>query len=243
MTSRGGVASVQPAERRGRFGSFPRFAGLFAKCAVWDSVTGARSCETGSVPLSLSQSGTPDALKKLKKLSVQLDTASDASEATTKKVRRARRTAANIKLAVRRQLRTMTPSAGGSARRTAPPTPARTRRPWNWGGRVGRLGPRRSPDGSGQCSPPRPLKPAGPTSKSAIRTAARARASTTLTSLGNRAEVIGADWDMPIATHTLQEEPGELESNEGRPGCKLRVCQPAAMPTSASPASPSLLRL
>ena len=65
-----------------------------------------RSCETGFVPLPLSQSGTPDALKKLKKLSVQLDTASDASEATTKKVRRARRTAENVKLAVRRQLRT-----------------------------------------------------------------------------------------------------------------------------------------
>ena len=65
-----------------------------------------RSCETGPVPSPLSQSVTPDALKRLKKLSVQLDTATDASEATTKKVRRARRTAENVKLAVRRQLRT-----------------------------------------------------------------------------------------------------------------------------------------
>jgi hypothetical protein len=41
----------------------------------------------------------------------------------------------------------------GSALRTATPTTVRARRPSNWGGRVGRLGPRHSPDGSGQRSP------------------------------------------------------------------------------------------
>jgi len=243
MTSRGGVASVQPAERPGRFGSFPRFAGLFAKCAVWDSVTGADPARLG-----LCHCLWANPVLQTRSRSWRNFPSSLTPPATLPRPQR-KKSGARVE-----QPRTsswpcvgscvlMTPSAGGSARRTAPPTPARTRRPWNWGGRVGRLGPRRSPDGSGQCSPPRPLKPAGPTSKPAIRTAARAHASTTLTSLGNRAEVIGADWDMPIATHTLQEEPGELESNEGRPGCKLRVCQPAAMPTSASPASPSLLRL
>jgi hypothetical protein len=45
----------------------------------------------------------PDALKKLEKLSVQLDTAQDASETTTKEVQQARRTAENVKRAVRLQ--------------------------------------------------------------------------------------------------------------------------------------------
>jgi hypothetical protein len=45
----------------------------------------------------------PDALEKLEKLSDQLDTATDASEATTKEVRHARRAAEKIKHDVRRQ--------------------------------------------------------------------------------------------------------------------------------------------
>jgi len=49
------------------------------------------------------QSRNPDALKKLKKLSDQLDTAKDASEATTKDVQHARRTAETVKRAVRSQ--------------------------------------------------------------------------------------------------------------------------------------------
>ena len=49
------------------------------------------------------QSMNPDALKKLEKLSDQLDTATDASEATTKEVQHARRTAEKIKHDVRLQ--------------------------------------------------------------------------------------------------------------------------------------------
>ncbi len=45
----------------------------------------------------------PNALKKLKKLSDQLDTAEDASEATTKKVQLARRTAKKVKRDLRLQ--------------------------------------------------------------------------------------------------------------------------------------------
>jgi hypothetical protein len=45
-----------------------------------------------------------DALKKVEKLSDQLDTARDASEVTTKKVRDARHTVETIKSAVRLQL-------------------------------------------------------------------------------------------------------------------------------------------
>ena len=45
----------------------------------------------------------PDALKKLEKLSDQLDTAKDASEATTKEVQHARRIAENVKRDVRLQ--------------------------------------------------------------------------------------------------------------------------------------------
>jgi len=52
--------------------------------------------------MPLSKSVNPDATKKLNKLSHQLDTAKDASEATTKKVRRARRTVENVKRALRR---------------------------------------------------------------------------------------------------------------------------------------------
>jgi len=44
-----------------------------------------------------------DALKKLEKLSDQLDTAKDASEATTKEVQHARQTAKKIKRDVRHQ--------------------------------------------------------------------------------------------------------------------------------------------
>lgn len=47
------------------------------------------------------QSTNPDALKKLEKLSDQLETATDASEATTKEVQHARRTAEKIKHDVR----------------------------------------------------------------------------------------------------------------------------------------------
>ena len=43
-----------------------------------------------------------DALKNVEKLSDQLDTAEDASEATTKEVRHARRTNENVKRALRR---------------------------------------------------------------------------------------------------------------------------------------------
>jgi seryl-tRNA synthetase len=46
-----------------------------------------------------------EALKKVEKLSDQLDTARDASEATTKEVRHARRTAENVKRAIRRRQR------------------------------------------------------------------------------------------------------------------------------------------
>jgi hypothetical protein len=56
--------------------------------------------------MPLSGSVNPDAIKKLNKLSHQLDTAKDASEATTKKVRRARRSAENVKRALRRQPQT-----------------------------------------------------------------------------------------------------------------------------------------
>jgi hypothetical protein len=44
-----------------------------------------------------------DAVKKVEKLSDQLDTARDASEATTKQVRHARRTVENVKRTMRRQ--------------------------------------------------------------------------------------------------------------------------------------------
>jgi hypothetical protein len=47
----------------------------------------------------------PDALKKLEKLSDQLDTAEDASEATTKDVQLARRTADHLKRDMRLQTR------------------------------------------------------------------------------------------------------------------------------------------
>jgi hypothetical protein len=50
------------------------------------------------------QSTNPEALKKLARLSDQLDTAADASEATTKEVQHARRTAETIKRDVRLQL-------------------------------------------------------------------------------------------------------------------------------------------
>ena len=46
-------------------------------------------------------SKNPDALKQLEQLSDQLDTAQDASEATTKDVQHARRTAETVKRAVR----------------------------------------------------------------------------------------------------------------------------------------------
>jgi hypothetical protein len=49
------------------------------------------------------QSRNSGALKKLEKLSDQLDSATDASEATTKEVQHARRTAKNVKRAVRLQ--------------------------------------------------------------------------------------------------------------------------------------------
>jgi hypothetical protein len=49
------------------------------------------------------KSMNPDALKKLEKLSDQLDTAKDASEATTKEVQQAQRTTENVKRAVRLQ--------------------------------------------------------------------------------------------------------------------------------------------
>jgi hypothetical protein len=48
-------------------------------------------------------SRNPDALKKLEQLSDQLDTARDVSEATTKEVQHARRTAEKVKRAVRLQ--------------------------------------------------------------------------------------------------------------------------------------------
>jgi hypothetical protein len=52
------------------------------------------------------QSTNSDTLKKLEKLSDELDTAKDASEATTKEVQHARRTSQNVKRDVRLQLHT-----------------------------------------------------------------------------------------------------------------------------------------
>jgi hypothetical protein len=57
--------------------------------------------ETVAVPQCRSMN--PAALKKLEKLSDQLDTAADSSEATTKEVQHARRTAENVKRDVRLQ--------------------------------------------------------------------------------------------------------------------------------------------
>jgi hypothetical protein len=68
------------------------------------------------------QSKNTNALKKLGKLSDQLDTAKDASEATTKEVRHARRTADSVKRTVRRQQH---PSAATS--RSDHPTRTRKR--------------------------------------------------------------------------------------------------------------------
>jgi hypothetical protein len=66
--------------------------------------------------MPLGQSANPDALKALKKLSSQLDTATDASEATTTKVRRARRAAETVKRAIRLQQR---PRAAEGVRKRA----------------------------------------------------------------------------------------------------------------------------
>jgi hypothetical protein len=52
------------------------------------------------VTLSQRHSPNPDALQKIEKLSDQLDAAQDASEATTKEVQHARRTAQTMKRAV-----------------------------------------------------------------------------------------------------------------------------------------------
>jgi len=57
-------------------------------------------------PVQTLQRQTNPTLKKLKKLSDELDTAERTSEATTKEVRHARRTTQSVKLDVRRQLHT-----------------------------------------------------------------------------------------------------------------------------------------
>jgi hypothetical protein len=67
-------------------------------------------CAFGDTPISRSAAYYPclattenhDALEKLEKLSGQLDTAKEASEATTREVQHARRTTAKIKRDVRR---------------------------------------------------------------------------------------------------------------------------------------------
>jgi hypothetical protein len=64
---------------------------------------GACSAKLSPVEVPQRQSRNPEALKKLEKLSDQLDTAMDASEATTKEVQHARRTAETITRDVRLQ--------------------------------------------------------------------------------------------------------------------------------------------
>ena len=61
----------------------------------------ATLCQTVAVPQP--QPMNPATLRKLDRLSDQLDTARDASEATTEEVRHARRTAEDVKRDVRRQ--------------------------------------------------------------------------------------------------------------------------------------------
>jgi|SRR5579864_4008381 len=72
----------------------------FQGVLIW-TARRATLCQTVAVPQP--QPMNPAALRKLEKLSRQLDTAKDASEATTKGVQRARRTAEDAKRDVRRQ--------------------------------------------------------------------------------------------------------------------------------------------
>ena len=75
---------------------------LFSRCSVWDSVTGLYSATLQAVSIPQNR----DTLKKLEKLSDELDTAKDASEATTKEVQRARRTTQTVKRDLRLKLQT-----------------------------------------------------------------------------------------------------------------------------------------
>jgi len=61
---------------------------------------GACLRDYGPVTVPQGQSMNADALKRVEKLSDQLDTAKDASEATTKEVQHARRTVESVKRAV-----------------------------------------------------------------------------------------------------------------------------------------------
>ena len=73
------------------------------RCAVLDSETGAGSARLQPMAVSQRQLRNPSALKTLEKLSDQLETAEDASEATTKDVQHARRTAEHLLHDVRHQ--------------------------------------------------------------------------------------------------------------------------------------------
>jgi hypothetical protein len=68
-----------------------------------DSAIGACFAKLWPVAVPQRQAMNPDTLKKLEKLSDQLDTAKDASAATTKEVQHARRTAEKVKRDVRLQ--------------------------------------------------------------------------------------------------------------------------------------------
>jgi hypothetical protein len=69
-----------------------------------------RSATLSPVAVPQRQSTNRDPLKTLDKLSHQLDTATDASEATTKEVQHARRTAEKVKRDVRLQQRPVDPN-------------------------------------------------------------------------------------------------------------------------------------
>jgi hypothetical protein len=74
-----------------------------AGCSVLNSAIGVGFAKLWAVAMPQRQSTNAGALKKLDKLSDQLDTASDVSKATTKEVLHARRTTENVKRDVRRR--------------------------------------------------------------------------------------------------------------------------------------------